>query len=198
MHLEFGPNAPRGLKLTLVRSGNATVVVFPSGNATIVSSYQAGFKNDGSRRAAVHVIDQVLIPPAMNTIADALRAKVDATVFVGALSSSNAYTGLLAGGTFKGTFLVPTDAAFVKFMGNRSLTVSALQAATNLKQLLDAHIIKDTVISLSSVTNTTLTTASGAKITVKRATDSGTVTFTTASNVGATGQYEFFVTSGNS
>ncbi|GLC54647.1 hypothetical protein PLESTB_000891200 [Pleodorina starrii] len=177
-----------GLKLKLVRGGgeeNFWTALFPGGNATIFSVAPIGLLPDGTHRTLLYFIDQVLIPPAMNTLQEALGAHGDATTLIAALNATTVYNATLANSSsFKGTILVPTDAAFNTYLSSKGLTAAALLAnQAALKTLLDLHVIPNATLVLSTLTNgTKLTTNKGPDtLSVTRAA-SGGVTFTVSNS----------------
>ncbi|GIL84751.1 hypothetical protein Vretifemale_13177, partial [Volvox reticuliferus] len=184
----------RGLKLTLERTGQTTRVRFPTGAANIIDSYQVGLNANGSQRAAVHIIDQLLIPPAMASVAEALNVQsADANTFVAVLNISSTYSNLMSSSNFNGTILVPTDGAFTKFILANGLTLITLFSKPDfVKPTLDLHIIPNKRLSLTTLTDgTQITTNSGPNTLTARKDANGTVSFVSTNNT-ATGLYEYF------
>ncbi|GLC54646.1 hypothetical protein PLESTB_000891100 [Pleodorina starrii] len=121
----------------------------------------------------------------MNTLQEALGAHGDATTLIAALNATTVYNATLANSSsFKGTILVPTDAAFNTYLSSKGLTAAALLAnQAALKTLLDLHVIPNATLVLSTLTNgTKLTTNKGPDtLSVTRAA-SGGVTFTVSNS----------------
>ncbi|GLI66697.1 hypothetical protein VaNZ11_010633, partial [Volvox africanus] len=182
-----------GLKLTLERTGQTTRVRFPSGSATITDSYQVGLNANGSQRAAVHVIDQLLIPPSLTSVAQALNLESEANTFVAVLNVSSAYSNLMSSSNFNGTILVPTDAAFAKYILANGLNLITLISKPDfVKPTLDLHIVPNKRLSLTTLADgTKIATNSGPNTLTVRRDANGTVRFVSANNT-ATALYEYF------
>ncbi|GLI66699.1 hypothetical protein VaNZ11_010576 [Volvox africanus] len=182
-----------GLTLKLSSKNGKPAVDFPGGTAYITQSYPVGFNVDASFRAVVHIIDQVLIPPS--TLVDVATIKADGKKFVSALNASSTYSSLPNNSNFQGTILIPKDAAFSAFLTANNITFEQLaKAPTAMKQVLDAHVIRDKVFSLSAaIDGTQLTTASGSKINV--AVDGAGVVIFKSGTVSAMAESEYVVAS---
>eukprot|EP00198_Chlamydomonas_reinhardtii_P011239 XP_001700576.1 fasciclin-like protein [Chlamydomonas reinhardtii] len=123
----------------------------------------------GTFRATVHVIDKVLVPPPVTSVAAALALRTDVNTLLAAVKAEGSYSAAINSTTFTGTLLAPIDSAFTALLAaNGSISAAQLLGNTTaLKKILDAHVVTGSVLTVAGLTNgQNITTSGGATITV--------------------------------
>ncbi|PNW74523.1 hypothetical protein CHLRE_12g492700v5 [Chlamydomonas reinhardtii] len=161
-----------GQKLTLVKDGTSLSVKTADGmtaNLLQARDLPCGFTDQGTFRATVHVIDKVLVPPPVTSVAAALALRTDVNTLLAAVKAEGSYSAAINSTTFTGTLLAPIDSAFTALLAaNGSISAAQLLGNTTaLKKILDAHVVTGSVLTVAGLTNgQNITTSGGATITV--------------------------------
>jgi uncharacterized surface protein with fasciclin (FAS1) repeats len=110
----------------------------------------------------VHLIDTVLMPPSLQTIANIAVATPDLSTLVAALSAANLVNTFQGAGPF--TVFAPSNAAFAKLP---AATLNALLADTAaLTRVLTYHVVAGKVMAARFATINRATTLLGSDITI--------------------------------
>jgi len=120
-------NGPGGSQVTITSDGNA--VKFAA--ATITAADVA------ASNGVIHVIDKVVIPPALDIVRKAICA--GHTVLAEALTKAKLVSTLQGAGPF--TVFAPTDAAFTAALTALKITKAQLLARTDLADILKYHVL---------------------------------------------------------
>ncbi|EFJ47714.1 hypothetical protein VOLCADRAFT_105027 [Volvox carteri f. nagariensis] len=191
LNTEYTVLAPvnSGLPLSLVKNGSVVTVVSPTGNATILSSFNVGLTGSGSYRSAIHLISQILLPPTLTTVREALSLRNDTKTFISVFTSSgSSYASWLDSTSLsRSTLLVPTDTAFATLLAQYpGYTLQNLIAgSTGVSQLLDLLVIRSSTISLAGLANgiTNITVNNGAVLLrANKSSSTGAVKFLSLAN----------------
>jgi len=161
------PATVQGSNVT-IRINGTTVNV----NAATVTSADVMCSN-----GVIHIIDQVLIPPAdaptpapspepaaLVDIVDTAVAAGSFTVLAEALTKADLVTTLKGTGPF--TVFAPTDDAFAAALKALEVTKEQLLARKDLAAILTYHVVGGTVKSTDLTNGMTPATVQGAKVTI--------------------------------
>ena len=152
-----------GLMAMTIQGSDVTVTI--NANGVFINDAQVIMADIIADNGVVHVIDAVLLPPAMptNTITDIVTNSADHTTLTAALFASGLNETLATPGDF--TLFAPTDAAFAALpMG----TVDALLADPTglLTQVLLYHVVGATALSTDLTDGQVITTLNGEDVLV--------------------------------
>lgn len=148
-----GPNAAvktvNGADVFLTSNSNG---VFINGTPVIVADVKAA-------NGVIHVIDNVLLPPAGNIVATAI-ANPDFTFLVAAVLKANPNVAALLSGDGPLTVFAPTNAAFMK-AGFKTIEDVTNADSDFLTSVLAYHVVPGRVFSSDLTNNMTVTMFAG-------------------------------------
>ena len=152
-----------GMMAMTIQGSDVTVTI--NANGVFINDAQVIVADIMADNGVVHVIDAVLLPPAMptNTITDIVTNSADHTTLAAALFASGLNETLATPGDF--TLFAPTDAAFAALpMG----TVDALLADPTglLTQILLYHVVGASALSTDLTDGQVITTLNGEDVLV--------------------------------
>jgi len=169
-----------GMKAKTLNGANLSVSI--TGTTVKVNTATVTTADVMCSNGVIHIIDMVLVPPAVMT-AVAAAAKAAAapaaatknivetavaagsfTVLAEALTKADLVTTLSGKGPF--TVFAPTDAAFTAALTALKVTKAQLLALPNLKAILTYHVVGGTVKSTGLSNGMKAATVNGAKVTV--------------------------------
>ncbi|MBK7428056.1 MAG: fasciclin domain-containing protein [Saprospiraceae bacterium] len=149
---------------SIVTLNGASVVVTIEGGSVFINDAQVTVADILADNGVVHVIDAVLLPPAVsNTVVDIIVNSPDHNVLEAAVIAAELADDLSGDGPF--TVFAPTDAAFAALPSG---TVEALleDPTGALAQILLYHVVAGTALSTDLSDGQSIVTLNGAAVTV--------------------------------
>ncbi len=140
------------------------VAVTVEGESIFINEAQVVVANIEAANGIIHVIDSVLLPPELPTIAEAASSNEDFSTLVAALVETGLDEALSGEGPF--TVFAPTNAAFEALLSDLGITAEELLAAENLADILLYHVVSGRLDAGEVVAVDSLTTLEGKDVDV--------------------------------